>query len=384
MATLKNINIEAFRGISNLTIDGLSQVNLIVGDNNCGKTSILEAIQLLRTPEDINNAFRVSRIRDTYSAFSRMPIFDSFINMLQGGNEKYLSVSCICQDESNINMFSDYVQRSVVIKGLIRRVMFDANELRQKDRFGYKAYVEIDSEGGEIDEFEGELFAEISNLGIAKDSIKVNRFTNVTGRAINSNRSGSIRISYLSPISHVTGNTFDRIIRNDKYKEICIEMLKMFDENIEDLSLLRLESSYRPVEFVKNRITGLMPLSTYGDGIKKVLAIANAIAQSSNGILLIDEIETAIHSKYYDDIFRFIIKAAIEYNVQLFITTHSIEAVDGLLNTQVIENEYPESSDIIKVVTLRKDPASGKTISRSMIGKDVFDKREAFNFEVRI
>lgn len=383
MANLNSIFINAFRGISDLNIDELSQINLIVGDNNCGKTSILEAIQLLRAPGDINNAFRVSRIRDNYSGFSKMPIFDNFINMLQGQDEKYVSVSCKYQDDA-ISLFSDYNTRSININGVIKRVMFDANELRERDRFAYRHYIEMEPEGGEIDEFIGILSTEINSVETCNDMVRVNRFTNVTGRAINNNGEGSIKITYLSPISHVTGNTFDRIIRNEKYKEICIQMLKMFDENIEDLLLLRLESSYRPVEFVKNRITGLMPLSTYGDGIKKVLAIANAIAQSSNGILLIDEIETAVHSKYYDDIFKFIIKASKQYEVQLFITTHSIEAVDGLLNTQVIKNEYPESSDVIKVVTLRKDGRSGKTISRCMTGKEVFEKREAFNFEVRI
>ena len=55
MAKLRNIKIDTFRGISNLSVDELSHINLIVGDNNCGKTSILEAIQLLRAPNDINN-----------------------------------------------------------------------------------------------------------------------------------------------------------------------------------------------------------------------------------------------------------------------------------------------------------------------------------------
>lgn len=383
MAKLNNISIGAFRGISDLTVNDLSQVNLIVGDNNCGKTSILEAIQLLRAPEDINNVFRVSRNRDAYSGFSRIPIFDSFVNMLQGNTEKSISISCQYQDK-DVNLLSDYGTRAINISGIVRRVMFDANELRQKDRLAYRETMVMDFDGGEIEEFIGEITTETTPLPITRDIIKVNRFTSVTGRAINSNKRGTIKITYLSPIAHLIGNTFDRIIRNEKYKEICIKMLKLFDDNIEDLLLLNLESSYRPVEFVRNKITGLMPLSTYGDGIKKVLAIANAIAQSSDGILLIDEIETAVHSKYYDDIFRFIVKASIQYNVQLFITTHSIEAVDGLLNTQVIDNVYSESSDTIKVVTLRKDGTSGKTISRSMTGKEVFNKREAFDFEVRI
>lgn len=376
MAKINNISINSFRGICNLSVNDLSHVNLIVGDNNCGKTSILEALQLLRAPEDINNIFRVSRIRDAYSGFSRMPIFDSFINMLQGEHSKALSVSCDYQNENN-----DRFNSSVSITGSVKRVMFDINELSQKDRFAYRERI-IEPDDNEIDEFEGNLVSESNVTGLSINPIKINRFTNVTGRAVVNN--GKIKINYLSPVSHVVGNTFDRIIRNEKYKEICITMLKMFDENIDDLLLLRMESSYRPIEYVKNRVNGLMPLSTYGDGIKKVLAIANAIAQAANGILLIDEIETAIHSKYYDDIFRFIIKASVQYNVQLFITTHSIEAVDGLLNTQTIDGEYSESSDLIKVITLRKDSVSGKTMARSMIGKEVFDGREKFDFEVRI
>lgn len=376
MAKLRNIKINTFRGISNLSVDELSHVNLIVGDNNCGKTSILEAIQLLRAPHDINNIFRVSRMRDTYIGISRMPIFDSFTNMLNGDNDKHLSVSC----EYDNSFVTDSKTASVSINGSIKRVMFDINELRNEDRFAYREQM-LDPDDNEIDEFVGDLISE-SNFGTDIKPIKINRFTNVTGRAVETEE--LIRIHYLSPISHIANYTFNRIIKSEKYKEICIRMLQMFDENIVDILFLKMESSYRPVEYVKNKAVGLMPLSTYGDGIKKVLSIANAIAQSADGVLLIDEIETAIHSKYYDEIFNFIIKAAVQYNVQLFITTHSIEAVDGLLNTQVSNGEYSVSNDLIKVVTLRKDHISEKTLSRTLSGREVYEKRETFNFEVRI
>ena len=376
MAKLKSIKINTFRGISDLSVDELSHINLIVGDNNCGKTSILEAIQLLRAPDDINNVFRVSRNRDAYTGISRMPIFDSFVNMLNGDSDKLLSVSC---EYDNAHM-NELKTASVSINGSIKRVMFDINELKKEDRFAYREQM-LDPDDNEIDEFVGDMISE-STFGTDIKPIKINRFTNVTGRAVETQE--LIRIQYLSPISHIANYTFNRIIKNEKYKEICIRMLKMFDENIDDLLFLKMESSYRPIEYIKNKAVGLMPLSTYGDGIKKVLSIANAIAQAADGVLLIDEIETAIHSKYYDEIFNFIIKAAVQYNVQLFITTHSIEAVDGLLNTQVNNNKYSSSNDLIKVITLRKDNISGKTLSRTLSGKDVYEKRETFNFEVRI
>ena len=39
-----SINVEGFRLFDSLKLEGLSRVNLLFGPNNCGKTSLLEAI----------------------------------------------------------------------------------------------------------------------------------------------------------------------------------------------------------------------------------------------------------------------------------------------------------------------------------------------------
>ncbi len=44
---IENIEIENFRGIRRGRIDGLSRVNLFFGKNNCGKSSLLEALFLV-------------------------------------------------------------------------------------------------------------------------------------------------------------------------------------------------------------------------------------------------------------------------------------------------------------------------------------------------
>ena len=136
----------------------------------------------------------------------------------------------------------------------------------------------------------------------------------------------------------------------------------------------------RPVEYIRHKLLGDMPVSSYGDGIKKVLALSNGIAMAAGGILLIDEIETAIHKKYYDDIFRFIVKACKSFKVQAFITTHSIEAIDGLLGTQ----DYDIQCDLddICVCTIKRTEEG--TVSRVLTGREVYENRESFGFEVRL
>lgn len=44
---LKTVKIENFRGFESFELQNLGRLNLLVGKNNSGKTSILEAIRLL-------------------------------------------------------------------------------------------------------------------------------------------------------------------------------------------------------------------------------------------------------------------------------------------------------------------------------------------------
>ena len=57
---ISKLNVKAFRGIKNLCLDDLSLINIIVGSNNCGKTSLLEAIKVMENPEDLGSILRVA------------------------------------------------------------------------------------------------------------------------------------------------------------------------------------------------------------------------------------------------------------------------------------------------------------------------------------
>lgn len=171
-------------------------------------------------------------------------------------------------------------------------------------------------------------------------------------------------------------------MRSGSYKELCVYLLQLFDSDIEDILYLQNDLNHRPVECIRHKTLGTMLLSTYGDGIKKVISLANAIASAKNGILMIDEIETSIHSKYYEDIFSFLLKACQRFEVQLFITTHSKEAIDALLTIQEYGDQVVEH-DPLNVITFRTDPSSRKTLARVMSGSELQRNREKYDFEVR-
>ena len=365
MAFFETLYIKDYRGITDLKINELKPVNLIVGDNNCGKTSVLEAIQLLRTSASLANVYRVARQRESISVANANSIFDSFICIFPHKKDENLSVS--------VSGICDKKEISFNLEGKMERILLDPKELS----VGRSTVTDVSGSEVEADSFDGIL--RLSYGDICKESgIRINQYSTMTGTP--SSHRDKFNIIYVAPFEHLRGNIISRIVRNEAYKKICIRALQLFDPGIEDIMIFKSDIGNRPVEYIRHRTLGDMPISSYGDGIKKVLALSNAIAQAANGILLIDEVETAIHKKYYDDILRFIIKACRSFQVQVFITTHSIEAIDGLLATQDYDSQ--DSSDDICVCTIRRGEST--SFSRVLTGREVYENREAFGFEVRL
>ena len=78
---IESLQIEQFRGIHQLAISHLNHINLIAGDNNCGKTSFLEALLLLRNPRDFTNTLRIARLRDNLTMYSGTSTYESLLTL---------------------------------------------------------------------------------------------------------------------------------------------------------------------------------------------------------------------------------------------------------------------------------------------------------------
>ena len=82
-----------------------------------------------------------------------------------------------------------------------------------------------------------------------------------------------------------------------------------------------------------------------------------------------------------------VFELAKKLHVQLFIATHSMDAIDAIL-------EYGKYDDIdnkidpIKVITLKKveskDGKGSNVVARNVDGQYVYENRKAFEFEVRL
>ena len=70
-----------------------------------------------------------------------------------------------------------------------------------------------------------------------------------------------------------------------------------------------------------------MPLKKAGEGINRLLSIALALVNAKNKLLLIDEFEVGLHHSVQEQLWEIIFKYAQEWDIQVFVTTHSLDTV---------------------------------------------------------
>ncbi|MBZ9624414.1 AAA family ATPase [Clostridium sp. FP2] len=364
MQYINKLNIVNFRGLNNVELTNTQQINILVGDNNSGKTSILEAIQLLEYPKEPGSFVKVARKRETqYSltTFGMLTPYESFMNMF---NKKYKN-KMICL-EAQINDETINLE----IKGYEEKILM---EIHDNEKICSHQF-DLGDNNGEMKSFIGKFKLIESNV----ETVSNFKFDE-NDKSFKISNDESLRLmktDYLSPVDHYAQNKLVKVISNavkSGGKNDIIEMLTAFDKNIIGLELLGEER--RTVPYLQHNKLGLIPLSVFGDGIKKVILIACSILSLKDGVLLIDEIETAIHTSALKDFFKWFVNACKKYNTQVFITTHSVEAIDAIL-----EGSKDHLSDI--VCYRLEDDNSDMYVNR-ISGEKLYGIRNNLGLDVR-
>lgn len=374
MAFIKSIEINQFRGIKQLTVSDFSDINLLVGDNNSGKTTFLEAIQLLFAKSQLSSIKNVINQRTILNP-NNNSFYTSFIKLFNiEENKDQLGFDIYA--ESNAGPFEFELrgyERTVSGEDALQLSTLSARQKAQYKRSS--AYI---PEMVKI--FTGSIITQIGNKSVEKD-IRCTSLDNGTpGLMVKK------EVHYIPSFGHLRYDLLQNIVDNPEYKKLAIDILRQFDDSIADICYTKADDgTYLETIITKNGVN--MPFSVYGDGIKKILYILNKLFDATDSILMIDEIETGLHKKYYDTLFPVVFALASKLNVQLFIATHSIEAIDAILRYGNYENNNSKN-DPIKVITLKKvESNNGKgnnIVARNVTGKYVYDNRKVFEFEVRL
>ncbi|NEQ40318.1 MAG: AAA family ATPase [Okeania sp. SIO3I5] len=387
MRNIDNLTIHRFRGIRDLKLEELGQINLLVGVNNSGKTSVLEAISTYCNPLDplewINTAWR-REIK-----FSRKSKLETLKWLFPQNNDN--NPDDFYQGETKVSGSGNF---SVVESKATYEEFEDISKTTGNNNEEYEQENQIDDEI-DIDNNEirrgADLILEVTTqqeVTTLDEEEKRSRYERekvlrqfiimenegLMNRAKRS-KIKKLSVNMITPISHKI-EPFTKLFTQTTFqgfKQEVIELISMIDSEIIDLDILDPTGKNSRL-YVIHKTLGITPISAFGDGVLRLLFMALTIAKSKDGILLIDELETSIHTEALRPSFSWLVKWCRKMNVQLFATTHSLETVDAVLDAS-------ESTNDLVLYRLYQKDMQTKTvrIDQAKLGR----VRENLGLEVR-
>ncbi|GMO43366.1 MAG: hypothetical protein Pg6C_04930 [Treponemataceae bacterium] len=288
------LDIIAYRGLENLKIDKLAKINLFAGINNSGKTSLLEAVYLLCKQNDFGGLIDILRRRGKIPE-GQIPA-------------KWLAEQI--SDTIKINAVFDNNNCTVELKP------FDENN-SAIDRSVYLKSVEIATR------YENYQLESVTRLlqGIGRetqaDTIKILCPTVFSSPF------------FLNEPFNYTG-FYHKSVQSKLLPRIMTFIEQKFIPSLKDI---RLVDEFQRFLVVDDNFEKALDLTSYGEGLQRVFFTSLLFASAENGIVLIDEFENAIHIELLEIFAAFIHSLAREFNVQVFLTSHSKECIDSFIKS---------------------------------------------------
>jgi hypothetical protein len=329
-----SLRLHNFRAFHDLTVSDLARVNLFVGQNGCGKTSVLEAAALL--------------------------VFGAAPAML-------LNILCRRGEVEAVRDKTDYLSS----------VEVDVSHLFYRHRV--EAAFEIIGGNGDPREIRGEITSS-ANIGAGRVSkalsISCNQDGESTPLAMSDfggiimpdpwrNRTiGRDKRVCLVPVEGLTRAEMSRLWNDaqlGREEEEINNALRVIEPDLDriafpagDYGYLSGVSEHAPAGVrARMKSTGeRVPLGSLGDGVTRLLGLLLAVSVSSQGFAMIDEIDTGLHFSIMRKMWEMVIEIAERLDVQVFATTHSLDCLNGLANLQ---REKADRCKSVRVFRIEKD-----------------------------
>lgn len=320
---MTSFEIRNFRGFRHLKLEGFRRVNLFLGANNVGKTSVLEALFLNRGAQNPSLPLRLNGLR----GIEKVSIIGEEIwgwlfhdKQIQhpiqleaqhdGGLEQRLTIRLGAPKEFQVSASQQPelgISSSSATTGAVLqqerpapvKAAPDASELT----YDYQDSVGQRMTARSFVTADGELKVEAAKIvGLKRTSFQSTRARHLKENA----------------------EQFSRLRTTGRQGE-AISALKNVDQRLTSLDILVIGGE--PVIHGDIGAGQLIPLPMMGEGFNRILSITLAILDSPGGVVLIDEVENGLHYAAMGQLWSAILSAATSADVQLFATTHSRECV---------------------------------------------------------
>ena len=319
---LSSVTIEGYRGFEHFEMSGLGRVNLLVGPNNGGKTSVLEAIFLLENGGNPGAIWQILARRGECSVIEQRGSpstsrVDAELRHLFRGHE--------IQPGSAFHITA--VPSKHFLQVGVRPTIGAENGDQAAASQGTPGPAwTLVSTGVPKPDFPTFSLTPSADLHEAAQMYRRPPGAGVAGLFV---AAESLSIDDLLSLWNGVSLT--------SAEATVLRALQMVDPEIERIAvqIASLNSYYRSAlrgGFKVKRCgeNRPIPVGSMGDGVWRMLGTAIALTQSQGGVLLVDDIDTGLHYSVMSDMWKLIYQTAKELDVQVFATTHSYDCVYSL------------------------------------------------------
>lgn len=337
---LPSLTIEGFRAFRRLEVPRLGRVNLVVGSNNVGKTSLLEALTLFTAGPQIGDVldgilinrgeFSTERAGtprdiDLLRVFNRSQGAEHHHSLQIRGGDREIFIRRAWALPSNDG---DYVLGN------------------RAGRF----HIVADAVAPGLNALE---VLEVKLEGAPPFPLLLNgAFDLPTGWEEQAEKAATkgcyVPATGLSESE--SAHLWDLVVVQGE-EDFLVEVMQVIAPEVGRVFFI--EATDMRVPFIRRAGQRTAePLHSLGGGMRRLLDLALGLVDARGGLLLVDEIENGIHYSVQSDLWSLVFEAAARLDVQVFATTHSWDCIEAF---QQAAAAHPATGELIRLHRLGDD-----------------------------
>ncbi len=337
---IQSVRIKNFKTFKDTQIDGFTKLNIITGGNNVGKSNLLEALYCLVG----KSMHPCANITEIYDNIRKEPLTTESKNLMFYGldTEKEIQIVTTLDSNQTLDLQIKFIA-SENQKVIESQIIPTAEQTQMPSQLNFtlkKNNEEIYNDHLNITKAYN--FPPIPNQSGYNRQFK-NFDPNQLQKLLPFESAVIIPSDVVYRQAHMI-QAVSKICSNNQLEEELNKHLNQFDNNIQSISFNTNNQLKLKVKNIKEKV----PLSVFGDGLKKYLYIVSAFMADNAKTIYIDEVENGLHFSHMKLLLRCVINFINDNkdgNLQVFMTTHNQEFIE-ILDQVIREKDFAHQTKL--------------------------------------
>ncbi|WRE02360.1 ATP/GTP-binding protein [Helicobacter pylori] len=337
---IQSVRIKNFKTFKDTQIDGFTKLNIITGQNNAGKSNLLEALYYLVG----KSMHPCTNVLEIYDNIRKEPLTSESKSLMFYGLDTKEEIQIVTTLDNNqtLDLQIKFIA-SENQKVIESQIIPTAEQTQMPSQLNFtlkKNNEEIYNDHLNI--------AKVPNFPPIPNQSGYNRqFKNFDPNQLQKLLPFESTVIIPSDVVYRQAHMIQavsKICSNNQLEEELNKHLNQFDNNIQSISFNTNNQLKLKVKNIKEKV----PLSVFGDGLIKYLYIVSAFMADNAKTIYIDEVENGLHFSRMKLLLRCVIDFINDNkdgNLQVFMTTHNQEFIE-ILDQVIREKDFAHQTKL--------------------------------------